>query len=243
RRGHVAGLIERRPPQRREREIAAAIYFRIILFQPLRNCVELSVRLLTRHPGFEERVAFYPTLAAIFQFVAGRVERLLHRRWHPKTKIISDERAVKSFRGDPDDRVLNAVQHLSSADDVRVAFVTIFPRLIADHGHWMCVATFAFLRSEAAAENWSHAERVEIICRHNCTRRAFSAITHTQRRARDPVDDERLEERGVLFVIEKLGVGKSGESILAAGGRVQREHAILMSDQRIWANQNSFDPT
>src|SRR5205807_1194327 len=127
------------------------------------NCVKLSISLLTRHAGFEKGVAFDPTRAPVFQLVTGRVERLLHGGRHPKAEGIANKGAVKSFRCDADDRVLNAIKDLSSANDVRVAAVTIFPRLITDHRHWMRVAPCAFFRSESAAENRLDPECVEII--------------------------------------------------------------------------------
>ena len=52
RRSHVSRLIEGRSPQRRKREVVTAVRFRIIFFQPLRNGVQLSIRLLTRYARF-----------------------------------------------------------------------------------------------------------------------------------------------------------------------------------------------
>ena len=127
---------------------------------------------------------------------------------------------MKFFRRDADDCVLNAIQHLRSADDVGIAAVTILPGLITDHGHWMRVATFSLLWPEATPQNRSHSERVEIIRRDNCARCAFSAIANAQRSASNPINDERLKERGIFFVIEEFGIRKSGESLLAARGRV-----------------------
>src|SRR4030095_6014417 len=69
------------------------------------------------------------------------------------------------------------------------------------------------------------------------------AIADAQRRAGDAVDYERLEQCGILFVIEEFGIREAGESILTARCRVQREHAVLVRDQGVWSNQNSFDPT
>ena len=212
-----------------------AIRFRIIFFQPLRNCVKLSVRLLARNARFKKCVAFDPTRTPIFQLVTG-VECLLHGNRHPKTEVISDEGAVKFFRRDADDRVLNPVEILRSADDIRIATVTILPGLITDHGHWMRVATFTFLGPEPAPQNRFYSERVEIICRDNCARRAFSAIADAQRRAHNSIDDERLKERGILFVIEEFGIRQPSESIFTARCGVQREHAVLVYDQRIGAN-------
>ena len=143
---------------------------------------------------------------------------------------------MKFFRCDANNRVLNAIQILRSADDVRIAAVTILPSPITDHGHRVRIATFTFLRSEAATENRFYSERVEIICRDNSPRRAFSAIADAQRRARNSIDDERLKERGILFVIEEFGIRQPSESIFTARCGVQREHAVLVYDQRIGAN-------
>src|SRR5438105_2523 len=126
--------------------------------------MKLSVRLLPRDAGFEKSVAFDPTRAPVFQLVTRRVERLLHGGWHPKTKRIANKGAVKFFRRDADDRMLNAIKDLSSANDVRVAAITFLPCPIADHRDWMRIAPRAFFRSEPAAENRLHPERVEIIC-------------------------------------------------------------------------------
>src|SRR5205807_6010089 len=128
------------------------------------NCVKLSISLLTRHAGFEKGVAFDPTRAPVFQLVTGRVERLLHGGRHPKAERIANKGAVKFFRRDADDRVLNPIKDLSSANDVRIAAIAIFPRLITDHRDWMRVTPRAFFRFEPAAENRLHPERVEIIC-------------------------------------------------------------------------------
>ncbi len=111
---------------------------------------------------FEKCISFDPTRSAVFQLVTG-VESLLHRDRNPKTEGISDEGAVKFFRRDADDRVLNPVEILRSADDVRIAAVTILPRPVSDHRHGMRLATFTFLRCEAAPENGLYSERVEII--------------------------------------------------------------------------------
>src|SRR5262249_44982993 len=166
-----------------------------------------------------------------------------HGDGHPETKVISNEGAVKFFRGDADDRVLNPVEILRSADDVRIAAVTILPGSIPDHGHRMRIATFTFLRSEAAPENRSPSERVEVLRRDDCARRAFSAIANAQGCAGNLINDERFKQRGILLVIEKFWVGQSSVPILTARCGVQRKHMVLVRDQRIRANQNSFDPT
>ena len=62
----------------------AAVRFRIIVFQTLRYRRDLVLGLLTSHARLEEYVSFYPAGAAVFQFIAGGVECLLHRRWYPK---------------------------------------------------------------------------------------------------------------------------------------------------------------
>src|SRR5207244_1519702 len=52
-----------------------------------------------------------------------------------------------------------------------------------------------------------------------------------------------VEERGIFCVIEEFRIRESGISRRAARCRIEREHAVLVRDEWIWANQNSFDPT
>src|SRR5438477_11592161 len=132
-----------------------------------------------RDARFEKCIAFDPTGAAVFQLVARRIKRLLHGSRHPEAEGITDERAVKFFRRDTDDRVLHAVQILGAADDVRIAAIALLPSPVTDHGHRMRVAPRAFLWSKPATKNRLDTERIEIICRDNCTRRTLSAIAHT----------------------------------------------------------------
>src|SRR5204862_179806 len=114
---------------------------------------------------------------------------------------------------------------------------------VTAHRHWMSVATFAFLRPKASTENRFYSKRIEIIRGNDSTRNALGAIAHAQRCAHDPIDDERLEKHGIFFVIEEFGIRESRISRCAACCRIQREHAVLMRDERIRPNENSFDPT
>src|SRR5256885_5072410 len=98
----------------------------------------------------------------------------------------------------------------------------------------MGVASFTFLGSKTAAQNRLYSECVEVICGNQSTGRGFGAIAYAQGCARDLIDDERFEERGIFSQIEKIGIRKSGISLDAVGGGVQREHAFLVRDQRIW---------
>src|SRR5205814_7783415 len=187
-------------------------------------------------------VAFDPTRAPVFQLVAGRVEGLLHGGRHPKAERITNKGAVKFFGRDADDRVLDAVQNLRSTDYVRIAAIPFLPRSITDHCDWMRIAPRPFFRSESAPQDRLHSERVEIVGGDNSPRRTLGAIADAQGRAHDPIDDERLEERGILFVIEEFGKREAGVSRDAAGGGVQGKHPVLMRDQWIRTNQDSFNP-
>ena len=151
RRRHIASAIERRFPQREELDFVAAIRIWKIVFQPLRDRVQLGLRLLTRNARFEKCVAFDPTRPTVFQFVTGRVECLLHRRRHPKAERVTDKGAVKLFRCDANDRVLHAIEILRLADNLRVGLVTISPGSITDHDHRMRIASGSFFGSESAA--------------------------------------------------------------------------------------------
>src|SRR5439155_301639 len=106
----------------------------------------------------------------------------------------------------------------------------------------MRVATGSFFGSKAAAEKWPHGQGVEIIRGYNSSDRTLGALANAQRCAHDPIDDERLEKRGVLFKIEEVGIGNSA-SFPAADRAAERNHPVLMRDERIGADENSFDPT
>src|SRR6476646_10427899 len=125
--------------------------------------MKLGVTLLTCHAGFEKGIAFYPARAPIFQLVAGRIERLLHRGRHPEGKGVANESAVEFFGRDTNDRVPDAIQDLGSANDVRIAVVTILPCPVTNHRDRMRVATFSFLRPKATTNDRPHPESIEII--------------------------------------------------------------------------------
>ena len=65
---------------------------------------------------------------------------------------------------------------------------------------------------------------------------------HAQRRAHDPIDNERFEQGGVFFQIDKVRIRQSVAFRLAACCPAQGEHSVLVRNQRVGANQNSFDP-
>src|SRR5947208_3358136 len=138
---------------------------------------------------------------------------------------------------------LNAVHVLRLANDVRITFVTILPRHVTYDCDRMGVATGSFFRSESAAQNRPHAERVEIIRGHHSSDRTLGAVAIAQRCASDFIDDERLEQGRVFFEIEEVGIRKSSETLSAPGRAVEREHSILVRDERIGADENPFDPT
>src|SRR5207253_10087872 len=173
-------------------------------------------------------VTFNPARPAVFEFVAGVIERLLHRRWHPEVERVADERAVESFRRHADDGVLNAVHILRFANDVRIAFVTIFPRHVTYDCDRMRVASRAFFGSKAAAKKWPHAKGVKMIRGHHSSDRTLGAVPNAQRCACDFIDNERLKKRRVLFEIEKVWIRKSFVTLGAADGGVECEHSILM---------------
>ena len=107
----------------------------------------------------------------------------------------------------------------------------------------MRVASLAFFRPEAAAKHRANTERIEIIRRNDSTRSTFRAIADAERRARDSIDNERLEQSCVFLEIEKIGIGETFLFRSSLSGTKERDHPLLMRDQRVGANQNSLDPT
>src|SRR5205814_10124039 len=91
-------------------------------------------------------------------------------------------------------------------------------------------------------EDWSYAEGVEIIRGDHSSDGTLGAVAIAQRCAGDFIDDERFKKRGVLFEIAKVGIRKSAP-FPAADRAAERNHPVLVCDERIGANENPFDPT
>ena len=140
RRQQSARVVERGLPQREEPDAAAAIGLGEIRFEAAGDGRHFGLRLLDRHTRFEPDEAFDPARAAILELVDSGVELRLHRRRNPELKRVTDEGAVKPFRRHADDRVRQAVEHLSLADDSGIAVEPFLPHLIADDGDRMRAA-------------------------------------------------------------------------------------------------------
>src|SRR6266436_8306302 len=107
----------------------------------------------------------------------------------------------------------------------------------------MTVTGWALRPVPSSGLNRPHAERVEIIRGHHSSDRTLGAVAIAQRCASDFIDDERLEQGRIFFEIEEVRIRKSGETLSAPGRAVEREHPILVRDERIGADENPFDPT
>src|SRR5215469_15777399 len=150
---------------------------------------------------------------------------------------------MEPFRRDADDRVLNTVQILYPADNVRIGIVAISPGSIGDYCDGMRIAASRFFGAESATENWLHTECVEIISRYNPNGCAFGPVADAQRSAGDAIDNERLKQRGVFFEINEVRIREPVVPWYAARRANKREHPVLMWHKRIRPNQNSFNPT
>ena len=243
RRQKRARVVERRLPERVQPDAAAAVRLRVLGLETRRDARHLRLRLLDRHAGLEPQVAFDPAGAAILELVDAGVELPLHRGRHPELKRVADERAVEALRRHADDRVRQAGEHLRFADDVGIAAEAVLPRLVADHRHRMRVATGVLARVESAAENRTHADRVEVVRRDHAARRALGAIADAERRPRDFLGDERVGERAAALKIDPVGprhvVPVRARAAIGAG---HRDEAVLIDHERIRPQQDAFDP-
>src|SRR4029434_7900824 len=93
------------------------------------------------------------------------------------------------------------------SDDVWVTLVTVLPRLMANHGHGMSVASHAFFRRESATQHRTHADRFKIIRCNEAADRALGPISDAQGCRDQLVDDEGLDKRAVLLKINAIGIG------------------------------------
>src|SRR5262249_5726760 len=177
------------------------------------------------------------------QLVPARVEHFLHRRRHPELELVADERAVKPLRRNANDDMRHAVEADRRPNGFWIVREPPLPELIADDDDRVRIAADVFARVKAASHNRLYAERIEVIRRDDAARYALGFLIHeSERRAVDPVRDERLNRRSAP--LEVLEVRPRNVSALRpfrhrAG---DDEDAVLVAHQRIRAEHDTFDP-
>jgi hypothetical protein len=219
---------------------AATIRFGISRFQALPDRRELRRRLRDRDAGLQECEPFDPARAAVLELVAASIERSFHRRRDPVLKLVADERPEEASRHDADDRVGNAVQSLGLADDLGVAAIPVLPCLVADHGDRMSVVSDVLIGLERAAEDRANAESLEVVGRHDASRRALRAVADRQRRASDVLRDEGIKERAFSPQVLEVEPGDVIAVVVVDAG--QSDHPLLMSDEWEGAQKDALDP-
>src|SRR4029077_7147111 len=123
---------------------------------------------------------------------------------------------------DTDDRMRQTGEHLRPSDDIGLAMKPLLPHLITEHGHRMRVATDVFTGFEAAAEDRTDTNRVEIVRRHHAAGDALRAIAERERGAGDLLADERVGERAAPLEILEVGP-RHVVSPAAAVGAAERD--------------------
>src|SRR5258707_6356894 len=107
----------------------------------------------------------------------------------------------------------------------------------------MGVASHVFPRLEAAPQNRMDADGVKIIGGYNASDGALGAIAEAESGAHDFGDDEGVDQRAVLLQIKEVGPRDISVPRLAASGSGDGEQPFLVSNQRVGAEEDSFDPT
>jgi len=111
----MAGVIERRLPQRPDLDAAATVGAGIFSFEPRGNGGNFLLSLIAGHARLESHIRFRPSRAAIFQFVVA--ESFQHRGRHPELHAPADESPVEPHGRDTDDGVHDVIEPLCLADD------------------------------------------------------------------------------------------------------------------------------
>ena len=101
--------------------------------------------------------------AAVLEFVSSAFEVFLHGGRDPELHRPSYEGPVKSLWRDSDNGVWHVIQPLHFSDDLRITLEAITPELITDDNNRMSVASYLFVRFEAAAQNGMNPDRIEIV--------------------------------------------------------------------------------
>src|SRR6266478_252808 len=106
----------------------------------------------------------------------------------------------------------------------------------------MRLASRVFSRRETAAEDGMYADGIKIIGGHDASDGALSAVTKAERGASDFGDDEGVDEGAAFLQVEQVGPGDTGVAGFAARGSGNGRQSFLVRDQRIGAEEDSFDP-
>ena len=137
----------------------------------------------------------------------------------------------------------HAVEHLSPADDSRIAVEALLPHLVADHRYRVGVAPEVLSRLEPAAQDRMDSQRLEIVGRHDAARRTLGPLADAEGRPRDPVHDERVEEPAALLEVGEVRPRDIGKAGLRAIRSRDGHQPVLVGHRREWTEQDSFDPT
>src|SRR5207237_1258841 len=181
-------VIEGRLPKRPKADGATAIGGRIRGFETARNRGEFLLRLGQRDPRLQARVGFDPAGAAVFEFVAASLKKILHGSGDPKIHGPADESTVKTFRSDTDDGVNHPVEPLCLADDMRITIKPALPEPVADYDDRMRTLANVFSGKEAAAENGGHTDGVKVIRGNDAAGGALDASADAETGAGDFAD-------------------------------------------------------
>src|SRR5437867_5100089 len=85
---------------------------------------------------------------------------------------------------------------------------------------------------------------VEIVGRHDASGRAFSPIAaDAERRADDLFRDERIDQRATLLKVGEIRPRDLGSLRRAWSRSAQDEQSVRIGNERIWTEEDTFDPT
>ena len=191
-------------------------------------------------PGFRTAYPSIQRAPRVFELVASGFEDFFHRCGDPELERVADEGSQETFGRDADDRMLHTIEELCPADDIRIAMVAILPGLIADHRSRMGVATYVVAAFEEASHHRADAERLEVVCRNNAAGSALGTVADRERGPENPIRDQSIKQRAVLLEIQEVRPGETGAAVPV--GSSEGDHPILIPDERIRAQQDSFDP-
>src|SRR5439155_25591880 len=117
---------------------------------------------------------------------------------------VSDERAEEAVRRYADDRVGYSLVIDGRADDARIASAMILPKAVADYRDRMSAAPDVFVRQKATAEDWAHADRIEVIGGDELPNETYGAIRPGDRGDRDLADEECTERRRATHDVHEV---------------------------------------
>ena len=208
------------------------------------NRLEVGLRRLDRHTGFEPCHSLQPAEAPRLEAIAAGQDLRLHHDRHPHIERNPDHRSLECRRHDPDDRQGVTVDRDRPAHDRRIAGVTTMPQAVADHHDGTAIGHAVVVGTEGASERRRNTDDGEVVARYQRAVKPLGALglAHRAKAERCRLrDDKAVQGPGAVAIIAVIGIGQVDVAAITGPGR-DRDEVALVCDAGQRVEQHRLHP-